>query len=263
MNDDDGRPAPSAYRRRFYRRLVAPRSLAVFQVKAGETDLHILAADRRLQALAADRVLFYRRQLEHFLGRHPQVREQLFPFAVPEGELVPPVVATMVQAAARAGVGPMAAVAGALAEAVGRDLQAHSPVVLVENGGDLFLAGEREYTVAVFAGRSPFSGRLGLRLCRSEPFAAGVCTSSATVGHSLSFGRADAVVVYAASAALADALATAAANRVRRREDLQPVVESLWEREDVHGAVAILGEQLAAAGEVELVPLATAVRDEK
>ncbi|MBW1646154.1 MAG: UPF0280 family protein [Deltaproteobacteria bacterium] len=242
--------------------MAAPRSLVDFQVTVRETDLFILAASRELQSYAGERTVFYRRQVEHFLTLFPGVREQLGPFTPPAGALLPPVVRAMVDAGRQAGVGPMAAVAGAIAEAVGRDLLARSPAVLVENGGDLFLAGEREYTVAVFAGPSPFSGKIGLRLARPAPFAAGVCTSSATVGHSLSFGRADAVVVGAETAALADALATAGANRVRDRHDLQPVVEDLRSREGVFGAVAILGEQLAAAGELELVPLAGAAMDD-
>ncbi|RLB69248.1 MAG: UPF0280 family protein [Deltaproteobacteria bacterium] len=169
--------------------------------------------------------------------------------------LVPDVVAAMVAAAGKAGVGPMAAVAGVLAEAVGRDLLAASPVVMVENGGDIFLAGACSYTVGIFAGRSPFSGKLGIRLSRPEKFSAGICTSSATVGHSLSLGRADAMCVYADSAAFADALATAMGNRIRSAKDLDAVVKDTLAFDSVHGAVAILGDKLAAAGEVELISL--------
>lgn len=70
----------------------------------------------------------------------------------------------MIAAGKQAGVGPMAAVAGAIAEAVGRDLLALSPVVMVENGGDIFLSGASSYTVGIFAGQSPFSGKLGIQI---------------------------------------------------------------------------------------------------
>jgi len=96
----------------------------------------------------------------------------------------------MYAAAEVAGVGPMAAVAGAVAEYVGRDLLQWGEQVIVENGGDVFLSSTVERLAAVHAGTSPFSGRVALAVPAGRT-PVGVCTSSATVGHSLSFGRAD------------------------------------------------------------------------
>ncbi len=250
-------PDPASYQQRRYRLQVGGEgnSTATFNVKVNESDLLIRAADAGLRKMAGERLMYYRHQLEAFLEQFPEVRFQLSPFMIPEHVLVPDVVAAMVAAAGKAGVGPMAAVAGVLAEAVGRDLLAASPVVMVENGGDIFLAGACSYTVGIFAGRSPFSGKLGIRLSRPEKFSAGICTSSATVGHSLSLGRADAMCVYADSAAFADALATAMGNRIRSAKDLDAVVKDTLAFDSVHGAVAILGDKLAAAGEVELISL--------
>jgi len=250
-------PEPASYRQRRYRLQAGEESsdTATFNVKINESDLLIRAADAGLRKMAGERLMYYRHQLEVFLAQFPEVRFQLSPFKIPEQVLVPDIVATMVAAAGKAGVGPMAAVAGVLAEAVGRDLLAASPVVMIENGGDVFLAGACSYTVGIFAGRSPFSDRLGIRLKRPEKFSAGICTSSATVGHSLSLGKADAMCVYADSAAFADALATAMGNRIRSVDDLNIVVEDALAFDSVHGAVAILGDKLAAAGEVELIPL--------
>jgi ApbE superfamily uncharacterized protein (UPF0280 family) len=149
----------------------------------------------------------------------------------------------------------MAAVAGALAEAVGRDLQSASKEVVVENGGDIFLTGRREYRLAIFAGSSSLSGRVGLKLVRSRPFCCGVCTSSGRVGHSLSFGRADAVTIIGDDCALADAVATAMANRVQQKSDLALVIEKALAVDGVTGAVAIYEDGLAAGGQVELVEL--------
>jgi ApbE superfamily uncharacterized protein (UPF0280 family) len=148
----------------------------------------------------------------------------------------------------------MAAVAGALAARVGRRLAPLSPEVIVENGGDLFLAITQPATVALFAGKSPLSHRVGLSLDPAlSPL--GVCTSSATVGHSLSFGRADAACVLAQSAALADAAATALGNRVQGPESIAPSIEWVASLPDILGAVVVVGEKLGAWGRVELVPL--------
>lgn len=199
--------------------------------------------------------MYYRRQLELFLTQFPEVRFQLYPFEIPEYALLSRVVRSMIAAGNSAGVGPMAAVAGAIAEAVGRDLLTFSPVVMVENGGDIFLAGARSYTVGIFAGQSPFSGKIGIQINRPEKFSAGVCTSSSTVGHSLSLGMADAVCIYADSTAFADALATALGNGIRTKDDLEPAIQKSLAFDSVYGAVAILGDEMAAGGELELVSL--------
>ena len=250
-------PEPSSYRQRRYRLQVDvdKSSLATFAVTVNESDLLIRAADVSLQKFAKERLIYYRQQLESFLEQFPQVRFQLYPFDAPEYALLPKVVSSMIAAGKQAGVGPMAAVAGAIAEAVGRDLLALSPVVMVENGGDIFLAGASSYTVGIFAGQSPFSGKLGIQISRSENFSAGICTSSSTVGHSLSLGMADAVCIYADSAAFADALATAMGNGIRTRDDLEPTIEKALAFDSVYGAVAILGDEMAAGGELELVSL--------
>jgi hypothetical protein len=160
----------------------------------------------------------------------------------------------MIAAAAATGVGPMAAVAGALAARVGRHLAPLSPEIIVENGGDIFLAISHPATVALYAGASPLSQRVGLHLDpASSPL--GVCTSSGTVGHSLSFGQADAACVLAPNAALADAAATALGNRVRGPDTIAPALEWAAGLPEILGAVIIVGKKLGAWGRVELVPL--------
>ncbi|MBP1711906.1 MAG: hypothetical protein H6Q42_109 [Deltaproteobacteria bacterium] len=146
---------------------------------------------------------------------------------------------------------PMAAVAGAMAEFVGRDLLGESPEVIVENGGDLFIQLSRELKIAIFAGPSPLSMRVGLKISESAK-GLGVCTSSGTVGPSLSFGRADAVCILSPSAALADAAATAVGNVVKSAGDLTTGLETAQSIEGVTGAVLIVGEKMGAWGKVEL-----------
>ncbi|MEA3333635.1 MAG: UPF0280 family protein, partial [Pseudomonadota bacterium] len=207
-------PHPSSYRQRRYRQLQDFKG-GSFEVRVEESDLWISALNSdscslaELESLACERLLFYRQSLQAFLQRYPDWGTSLVPVIAADFSPAPPLARQMMTAAKIAGVGPMAAVAGALAEAVGRDLIALSPELVVENGGDIFLAGRAEYTLAVFAGTSRLSGQLGLRISALAPFSCGVCTSSGRVGHSLSFGRADAVTIVADNAALADAAATA------------------------------------------------------
>ena len=149
----------------------------------------------------------------------------------------------------------MAAVAGAMAECVGRDLLAFSRQVIVENGGDLFLKAAPPVVTGIFAGASPLSMKIGLRIDNARD-GMGVCTSSGTVGHSLSRGTADAVCVVSRSCALADAAATAIGNRVRCADDIQHAIRFGRSIDGVLGIVIVIGEKLGAWGAVELVPLA-------
>ena len=231
---------------RRYRRLVAPEGLVAFEVAVGETDLMVLAErDLRAETRAAARAA--RRQIESHATLHPDFVGARRPLPPPAD--APPIAAVMYAAAEVAGTGPMAAVAGAIAEHVARALSKHSGEVIVENGGDLFAITSRERTVAVVAPGSPLDGRVALAL---PPGERSLCTSSGTIGHSASGGRADAVVIAAASGALADAIATATANRVEGTEDVQAAVEWARERPGVQHVLVICGQTLGAWGELEL-----------
>jgi ApbE superfamily uncharacterized protein (UPF0280 family) len=241
----------SAYEPRTYRTRMSRAGLTGFRVTVKETDLWVLAA-QDFTPEVRELVIQERQQLEAYIAGHPGFLTTLVPW--PPDAFAPAVVREMIEAAAAAGVGPMAAVAGALAARVGRPLTNLSPEVIVENGGDIFLAITQPATVALLAGKSPLSHRLGLKIDPAlSPL--GVCTSSATVGHSLSFGRADAACVLAKSPALADAAATALGNRVQGPDTMAPALEWAASLPDILGAVIIVGEKLGAWGRVELAPL--------
>ena len=150
----------------------------------------------------------------------------------------------------------MAAVAGVIAEFVGRGLQERHEVaeIVVENGGDIYLQRQVASTVAIFAGASPLSNKVGIRL-RAEQTPTGICTSSATVGHSLSLGRADAVTVLAASTALADAVATRIGNETKNDRDINQALEVAAAITGVSGVLIIKGKALGVWGDLELIGL--------
>ena len=239
------------YQPRHYRRLAQAEGLVSFGVTAGESDLRIWA-ERQLRAEAAAALQAVRRQLIDYMRRHPEFAEAFEPLEPLAG--APEIVREMCDAARAAGVGPMAAVAGAVAEAVGRALMARSREVIVENGGDIFMATARERVVAVVAPGHKLSGRIGLTV-PPAPEGLGVCTSSGRHGHSYSAGQADAAVVVARSAALADAVATAMGNRVQDEDDAAAAVEWALGVDGVIHALVICGETVATAGRLEIVPI--------
>jgi len=236
------------YQPRTYRHWIEGKDLTPFSVIVKETDLYIRAVSD-LQKKARRLVLEYRRQLESYIERNPAFATSLEPLPVPEN--APAIVSEMAAAGRKAGVGPMAAVAGAIAECVGRELLDFSPEIIVENGGDIFIKTIRKRTVGVYAGGSPLTGKIGLEInAKDTPL--GICTSSGTVGHSLSYGRSDAVVVLSASTALADAAATSIGNRVNQPADIDTAIEFGRSIDGLKGIVIVVGKIVGAWGDVKL-----------
>jgi len=240
------------YQPRTYRHWVKDKELVAFKVTVKETDLYIRARSD-LKSQARKLVLKYRRMLEEYIESQPQFLTSLEPVAVENG--APQIVTGMAEAAGKCGVGPMAAVAGAIAEAVGSKLLDFSPEVIVENGGDIYFKSLSKRLIGIYAGKSPLTGRVGLEI-NGEDTPLGVCTSSGTVGHSLSYGKADAVIALSQSTALADAAATAIGNRILKPEDIPGGIEFARSIKGLKGVVIILGEQVGVWGKVKLGEMA-------
>jgi len=239
------------YQPRTYRQCIKDEDLVSFHVVAKETDLHLRAQSKlRRETLRA--IKECRLPLERYVERHPAFITALEP--LPVAEDAPEMVREMAEAAQKAGVGPMAAVAGAIAEEVGRKLMRFSPEVIVENGGDIFLKTMKQRLVGVYAAQSAFTGRIALQV-EPEETPLGICTSSGTVGHSLSFGRADAVIVLSPSAALADAAATAIGNTVKDAADIPGGIELAQSIEELNGVVIIVGDEMGVWGKVKISSL--------
>ena len=175
-----------------------------------ETDMLIKADNWNAIEAAKKSIIGHRNALERYIARNPIFKLSLEPIDVEAGS--PKIVQLMADAGRAAGVGPMAAVAGTLAQLAVEDAVASGARnILIDNGGDIFILGDRSYTIAIHAGRSPLSDKLALEI-GAEGLPISVCTSSATVGPSLSFGEADAATIVANSGALADAAATSVCN---------------------------------------------------
>lgn len=236
---------------RLYRHWVKDTDLVSFNVVVKETDLYIRAC-RNLRAKALKSVLKHRTPLEKYIEQHPLFLTTLEPYSVEE--TAPAIVREMVQVTQTVGVGPMAAVAGAIAEAIGKDLLPLSPEIIVENGGDIFLKISKTRCVGIYAGKSPFTGKVALEI-KPEDTPLGVCTSSGTVGHSLSFGTADAVIVLSPSASLADAAATAIGNRVKDISSIPQAIDWAQKIVGLTGVVIIKDDKIGLWGKVKILPL--------
>lgn len=223
-----------------------------------ETDLWIAVSAGNhtsdVEKYTEDRILFYRRLLDNHIREFPEFLTSLTPLL--NTSETPPLIHDMYDASGRAGTGPMSAVAGAFAEYICKDLLARFGFseVVVENGGDVFMKLAFPATISVFAGESPLSEKIGL-VIKPEQTPVSICCSSGTVGHSLSFGTADACVITCSSGALADAFATACCNEVKSPDMIDGVTELMLQKPEVISVVIIKDDKVGIGGRIEITVL--------
>lgn len=241
------------YQMRSYRTGMGEGRFTSFSVAVGESDLYIgyrgAVEASKIEQCAVRKLRRLRQEILDYPD--PRLLTSLVPLFQQEERS--PLLASMLASAEQANVGPMAAVAGAIAQEVGRHLRATFPLteLVIENGGDLYLFLTEPLPVKLLSSPSPFDGKLAL-VANGE---IGIATSSATMGHSLSFGRADAVMVASPDAALADALATSYCNRVHTSDDAHRLCEALIREQKVVAAVITIGDTLAIGGSLEVLRL--------
>jgi hypothetical protein len=236
------------YEKRFYRDWIKGSDLKTFEVKVFETDLLISAA-KDLKREAEKAVYKYRKDLFDYIDKNRAFAESFVPIEM--DEKAPEIAKAMIRKSTIAGVGPMAGVAGAVAEYIGKELLDYSSEVIVENGGDIFMQSSENRVMAVYAGKSPLSGKIKIRFS-AEKMPLGIATSSATVGPSISFGNTDATLIISHDATLADCVATGAGNLVKTAEDFKKAIDYAKAIKSVLGVLIILGEKMATWGDIEL-----------
>jgi uncharacterized protein len=236
------------YQRRFYRDWAIAKDLRQSRIVAKETDIYIYTNRALDEEFAKERIRSYRWEIENYIDRDRRFLVALKPLAV---ELnAPAIIREMAAQSKKAGVGPMAAVAGAVAEFLGRDLiRSGYKEVIIENGGDIFMKTARSRRIGLYAGRSKLWNNLALKIMPGDT-PLGICTSSGALGHSLSFGSADSVSILSKSAILADALATATANRIRLAGDLKNALDFAKGANGVLGVVIIMQNNLLSWGKI-------------
>ena len=150
----------------------------------------------------------------------------------------PLVARLMAEAAEKADVGPMAAVAGVLADLAVKDMiKAGCEVAVVEDGGEISAVSNIPVDVALAAGDEPLSKRFGFRLTE---FPIGVATSSGRFSHALSFGDAEAATIFCDNAGLADAAATAVGNVVKGEKPQEAIQRGIDRAQSIQGVGGVL-----------------------
>lgn len=239
------------FNNRIYRQQHQKKGLVSFDITVNQTNLNI-QAQSDLSQIAIKSVLECRNYIENYIDLYPEFATALKPLN-PSG-ILPSVIREMIQAGIKANVGPMASVAGIIAQTAGESLGKFSSEIVVENGGDIFIKSDTDTVFGIYAKDSPFFMTTGIEVKkRSTPY--GICTSSGTLGHSKSFGTADAATVLAASCPLADAVATALGNRVLSPDHIKSAIDWGKSIDGVEGMVIIKGQHIGLWGDLELVRL--------
>ena len=239
---------------RFYRESHSNEGMLKFKVKVESSDLLIIISPvdelEKLKDLCFKYVVEIRKVIIEHSKNSPEFLTSLVPI---KHHPTHTWIDRMYEAAKLANVGPMAAVAGITSELLGKHLTKLYPAceVYIENGGDLFSSGQGEIKVGIYAGESILSNKLAIQL-KSSDLPLGVCTSAGTIGHSLSFGQADAVVIVSKNTALADAVATGACNQVQTSQDIQKALDYAIGVPGVLGAIVIIGEHFGIKGQITL-----------
>lgn len=243
------------YKERSYRSRFSNDERRWFCVKFLESDLWI-GVDSGSYSASMEQEVYgalveLRRTMDAYLLMDPGYKAALTPYDA--GLEAPAILKEMSRVSHKTGIGPMSAVAGAVALRVADFIKSRYAVkeVIVENGGDIYAEATSDMDISVFAGQSPLSERVGLHIPASA-FPLGICTSSGTVGPSLSLGRADAMMIICKDVLLADSYATAFANRIQTINDLQPVIDRIQNTPDILGALAVKDDRLAVCGQYEL-----------
>lgn len=239
------------YEKRFYRAWSNSVDLVSFNVIEKESDLFVMA-EKNLEEIARRLLSKYRSKIEDYINKRPLFKTALSPIE-PLGK-EEDIIKNMIEASMLAGVGPMATVAGTVSDFIGKDLLEYSGNVIVENGGDIFVKSSKERLFAIFAGESFFSRKIAIKI-KPEKTPLGVCTSSATVGSSLSFGNTDATVIISKNASIADAFATAVGNMVKNKSDVEKTLNFIKTKKEILGAVIVIKDKIAICGDIEIVKI--------
>lgn len=240
---------------RIYRCNMNRQRFRYFNVVEKETDLWIGVTNasfhHELIAFCEEKVIHYREQVENCIKQYPEFGRSFKP--LPPKTDFPEMVVEMTKAAIQSGTGPMSAVAGAIAEAVGNDiLKLYSPEeVLIENGGDIFVNIKNDLLVKFYAGRNHNFSNLAINI-PGKCGKLGICTSSGMFGHSFSYGLADSVTVVCKSATLADAWATSICNRVKNNTCIKDLTKEYQNIPEILSLVIVKDEEMGIAGEFEL-----------
>jgi len=235
----------------------------------GNSKIHIKSDNLGALLEAVKEIERHIKDLMNYIRSRPHFQYSLKPIS-PDPKS-PPIVQRMIEASKAADVGPMAAVAGAIAD-LGLEtlIRMGSRVAVVEDGGEIaaYTEGEgipisiltSEPNLSGITSEPNLSGKLGFLITRDDS-PLGIATSTGRSQRTISFGEADSVTVVAESAALADAAATSICNSVvgqNIREAISRGLRRAREISGVRGAIIIWEGHVGLVGKL---PKMISIRD--
>lgn len=256
MNIDLSKLLPKEkYVERTYRTQFNSERFSSIEVKYKETDLWIGinpgSFKLEMKELVLKEIINLRNKFDKYIAEEPMFRKSLQPFQ--PSEFAPPEAFEMAVAATKAGIGPMSAVAGLFAREAGKVLTDNFEIeeLVVENGGDIFAILKNELLLSVFAGESPLSERVGIVIPAGFK-KLGICTSAGKIGPSISFGKADAVMVICEDVVLADVYATAFGNKVKSPAQVEKVINQSENFPELLSLLIICDDKIGIRGDFEM-----------
>ena len=237
------------YEERFYRKDFS-KDWFSYEVHIKETDILVKSKARLVQERIVDLTAGYRQDIEKYIEAFPEFKTTLSSFKMQGNPCA--IVKEMIEKSSALDIGPMACVAGALAEYIGKDLLGLTDGLVVENGGDVFIKKQGRILLGIYAGPSSRINEFLLSIENTGPYL-GICSSSSLLGHSLSLGRADMATVVSDSSIFADGLATKLANMVHDEDDIDEAL-AFARRFSLTKAVSLVkGQKIGVWGGVRLV----------
>lgn len=255
MNNELNKLFQQKFEQRSYRNQFNTSRFTGFELKYRETDLWIgvdpVSFKPEIKEAALKKIQSLREKLDSYIQSEPFFKKSLKPFQPAEN--APEEAFEMAQAAQKAGIGPMSTVAGLFARETGIEIIQNFSVeeLVIENGGDIFALLKKNLVLSVFAGDSPLSQKIGFEITpQTSPL--GICTSSGTVGPSLSYGKTDAVVAVSQNVLVADAFATAFGNKVKSPNDVEKVINQAGNFPEILALLIICEDKIGIWGEYEI-----------
>ena len=247
------------YEERTYRQMTDKNRTKSFVVKYELSDLLISvdwsSYNINLPGLVLKYLMKLYKTINTYIIKNPTFYESLIPLKDSNSDIA--IINDMLAAACIGGVGPMATIAGAISEYLGRfliyDCNVHD--VFIENGGDIFVYSQSRYIdTVIYCGDKAVLKSLNVHIKNFEN-TLGICTSSGKIGHSFSYGIADAVTIISSSAIVADAYATYFCNLIKTKNDIDKILKKINDYELILGIICVCDDNIGIFGQLELLSI--------
>ena len=233
------------------------RKIRKYHFSEKESDITIISESKKAIIAAKKEFYYHRDILEKYVKEDKEFLTSFVHLKVNSEHLI---INLMADVAYQCEVGPMATVAGALADLMLEKMKFPkdsnfnpAKIALVENGGEIAINSEKSMNIALYAGKNELNLNLGF-LVEKKDCPIGIGTSSATIGHAISLGQADAVTIFAKNATLADGAATRIANLVKGSDIEKSIKKALDAVDDIEGVKGAFISRENKVGQTGKIP---------